>query len=268
MQREAFEPAPPSRSGGGGSRSGMLAGLALLGATILGKGKVLLGLVKVLPFGKVLLTSGSVILSVAAYAAGRGLSFAIGFVLLILIHELGHGAAMKAHGIRSGWPVFIPFFGAMIAMKDRPEHPRIEADIAYAGPLAGTAASLVCAAIGLLFHSPFFIALAYTGFFLNLFNLVPFGFLDGGRIARLISKKSWIAGAILLVLLFLQSPNPQLLIIVAFGAMHVFRRQDDPDLELVTAEDRRQWTFRYFGLCAFLALGTMLAHSLLKGRLG
>jgi Zn-dependent protease len=268
MQREAFEPEPPPSRRSTGSRSGALAGLALLAATVLGKGKVLLGLVKVLPFGKILLTSGSVVLSVAAYAAGRGLAFAVGFVLLILVHELGHGAAMKAHGIRSGWPVFIPFFGAMIAMKDRPEHPRIEADIAYAGPLAGTAASLVCAAIGLLFHSPFFIALAYAGFFLNLFNLVPFGFLDGGRIARVISKKAWLIGAVLLVVLFLKSPSPQLLIIGGFGAMHAFRRQDDPDLQLVTAEDRRQWSFRYFGLCAFLAVGATLSHSLLEGRLG
>jgi Zn-dependent protease len=222
----------------------------------------------VLPFGKFLLTTGSIALSILAYAAGQGLAFAVGFVLLILIHELGHGAAMKVHGISSGWPVFIPFFGAMIAMKDRPAHPRIEASIAYAGPLAGAAASAVCALLGLAFHSTFLFALAYMGFFLNLFNLVPFGFLDGGRIARLLSRRAWIIGAVLLVLLFLKSPSPALLFIGAFGAMNAFRRQNDPDLELVTAEDRKIWAVRYFGLCGFLGLGAMLSHQMLTPHLG
>jgi Zn-dependent protease len=268
MQREAFEPSPPSGGPRAPSKKGTATGVAVLGASILAKGKVLLAALKVLPFGKFLITGGSIFLSILAYAAGQGLAFAVGFVLLILLHELGHGAAMKHHGVSAGWPVFIPFFGAMIAMKGRPEHPRIEAAIAYAGPLAGAAASLVCAALGLSFHSPFLLALAYTGFFLNLFNLVPFGFLDGGRIARLLSRKAWIAGAVLLVLLFIQSPSPQLAMIGVFGAMHAFQRQSDPDLELVTADDRRTWAIRYFGLCAFLALGAMFTHRLLTPHLG
>jgi Zn-dependent protease len=242
--------------------TGAASGLGLLLLTVLAKGKTLLGLVKILPFGKMLISGGSIMLSVLAYAAGQGLSFAIGFVVLILIHELGHGASMRAHGIRSGWPIFIPFFGAMIAMHDRPNHPRVEAAIAYAGPVAGTAAALGCAAIGLLQHSRFFLSLAYMGFFLNLFNLVPFGFLDGGRIARVLSRRAWIIGAVLMVLLMLQSPSPQLLIIVILGAMHGFRRQDD-DLQAVTAEDRRGWALRYFGLCAFLGLSLTLTHRLL-----
>lgn len=249
----------------GASKSGMgkaASGLALVLFAVLAKGKALLGLLKILPFGKVLLSGGSIMLSIFAYAAGQGLSFAVGFVLLILIHELGHGAAMRSNGIRSGWPIFIPFFGAMIAMHDRPSHPRVEAEIAYAGPVAGTAASLACAALGMLLHSRYFLSLAYIGFFLNLFNLVPFGFLDGGRIARLLSRRAWIAGAVLLVILFLQSPSPQLLIIGIMGAMHGFRRQND-DLQAVTAEDRRGWALRYFGLCAFLGLGMALTHRLL-----
>jgi Zn-dependent protease len=270
MQREVFEPSPPE--GGGGprakSKSGTAAGIAAIGATILAKGKFALAALKFLPAGKFLLTAGSIAISILAYAAGQGLAFAVGFVLLILIHELGHGAAMKAYGIASGWPVFIPFFGAMIAMKGRPEHPRIEAAIAFAGPLAGAGASLMCAALGLLFHSSFLLALAYTGFFLNLFNLVPFGFLDGGRIARILSRRAWIIGAILLVLLFLKSPSPALVFIGAFGAMNAFKRQNDPDLELVTAQDRKVWAIRYFGLCAFLALGAMFSHQLLTPHLG
>jgi Zn-dependent protease len=149
-------------------------------------------------------------------------------------------------------------------MHDRPNHPRVEAEIAIAGPLAGTAAALVCAAIGISMHSRFFLALAYMGFFLNLFNLVPFGFLDGGRIARVISRRAWICGAILLALLFWQTHSPQLLIIGALGALHGFRR-DNADLSAVTPADRRGWAFRYFGLCTFLGLCVGLSHRLIGG---
>jgi Zn-dependent protease len=250
----------PIRSGGGGGHA-VKGGLVALVLGLLAKGKGLLVLLKALPFGKVLLTGGTLVASVLAYAMRGGFPFAVGFVLLILVHELGHGAAMKRAGVPSGWPVFIPFFGAMIAMKGRPEHPRVEADIAYAGPLAGTAAALGCASVGLAVHSPFFLSLAYTGFFLNLFNLAPFGFLDGGRIARVLSRKAWIIGAIAMGALCLASPSPQLILIAVMGASHIFQR-DNSDLDQVTAEDKVTWAWRYFGLAGFLALALVFTHQL------
>lgn len=258
-------PEPPQlRKPKGGLLRGSIAA-GVLGVLSKGKGAWLL--LKALPFGKVLITGGSLVASVFAYAMRGGFLWAIGFVLMILLHELGHGYAMKRAGIASGWPIFIPFFGAMIAMKDRPSHPRIEAEIAYAGPVAGTAGALCAAAIGLLLESPLWVSLAYTGFFLNLFNLMPIGFLDGGRIARLLSRKAWIAGACLLGGLFVVSPTPQLFVITAMSALHVFRR-DDADLEAVTASDRRTWALRYFGLCAFLGAAVLMSHRLVEQRTG
>ncbi len=249
--------APPQRGGGGALKGGI--GALLLG--LLAKGKGLLLLLKGLPFAKLLMTGGTMAASVWVYAVRGGFAFALGLVLMIFVHEMGHGLAMKRAGIAAGWPVFIPFFGAMIAMKGRPNHPRIEADIAYAGPVAGTGIALLCAAIGLLLHSPFFLGLAYIGFFLNLFNLTPIGFLDGGRIARLLSRKASIVGAIVMVLLYLRNPSPMLLVIGAMAVMQSFRR-DNSDLELVTADDRRTWALRYFGLCGFLGLALMFTHEL------
>jgi Zn-dependent protease len=172
---------------------------------------------------------------------------------------------MRRAGIESGWPVFIPFLGAMIAMKGRPQHPRVEADIAIAGPLAGTAVALLCAGLGLLLHSPFFLGLAYVGFFLNLFNMTPLGFLDGGRIARVLSRKANVIGAIVMGGLCLLSPSPQLIIIAAMGLMHSFQR-NNADLELVTPNDRKIWALRYFGLCGFLGLAMMLTHRLTQAH--
>jgi Zn-dependent protease len=171
---------------------------------------------------------------------------------------------MRRAGIEAGWPVFIPFFGAMIAMKGKPEHPRVEADVAFAGPVAGTAAALVCAGLALTLHSRLLMALAYTGFFLNLFNLLPFGFLDGGRVARVISRKAWIIGALLLGALFLKAPSPQLFMIAVLGGMHALRSSSSPDLDAVTAEDKRTWSVRYFGLCAFLGACIFFSHALIK----
>jgi Zn-dependent protease len=263
-------PAPPLTAAepGAAPKSGARTAVSIgtVAAATLAKGKTGLLLLKALPFGKFLLTSGSMFVSMLAYASRGGWPFAIGFVLLILLHELGHGWALRRAGIRSSWPVFIPFFGAMISMQGRPQHPCVEAEIAYAGPIAGTLASLLCAGAALLLHNQFLLTLAYTGFFLNLFNLVPFGFLDGGRVARVISRRAWIVGALLLGLLFLQAASPQLLLIAVLGGMHALRSARDPDLELVTDAQRRSWSFRYFGLCLFLGTCTLLTHRLLVAQ--
>jgi Zn-dependent protease len=251
----------PARSSGSALKGGI--GALLLG--LLAKGKGLLVMLKALPFAKLLLTGGSMAASVLLYAMHGGFAFALGLVLMIFIHEMGHGLAMKRAGVDAGWPVFIPFFGAMIAMKGRPTHPRIEADIAFAGPVAGTAAALFVAGLGLWLKSPFFLGLAYTGFFLNLFNLTPLGFLDGGRVARVLSRKASVVGAVVMGALCLMSPSPQLILIAVMGLMHSFQR-NNADLELVTAEDRRTWAFRYFGLCGFLGLALMLTHQLTKAH--
>lgn len=250
-------PRPQSKTAWGWLGAGALA--------LLAKGKLIFGALKALPFAKFLLTSGSMALMIWAYAARGGFAFAVGFVALIFVHEMGHAFAMRSEGIRASWPVFIPFFGAFISMKDQPSHPTIEARVALAGPLAGTAAALACAAIGLVTHHPLFLSLAYTGFFLNLFNLIPLGFLDGARVARVFSRGAWIVGAILLGGLFFVSPSPQLLIIGALGLMHGFGRSNE-DLKLVTPEDQRVWAFRYFGLCFFLGAAVLLCQRMLAAR--
>lgn len=253
----------PPRSSGGVLKSGI--GALILG--VLAKGKGLLVLLKGLPFLKLLITGGSMAASVWLYALSGGFAFALGLVLMIFVHEMGHGVAMKRAGVEAGWPIFIPFLGAMIAMKGRPTHPRVEADIAYGGPLAGTAAALFSAALGLWLHSHFFLSLAYVGFFLNLFNLTPLGFLDGGRIARVLSKKASIVGAVVMGGLCIMSPSPQLLLIAGMAVMHAFQR-NNADLEQVTAEDRKTWGLRYFGLCGFLALAMFLTHELTRAHVG
>lgn len=232
-----------------------LATWGVLGLLTLSKLKGVVGLVKLLPMGKVLITSLSMLAMIAFESQRSGWIFGVGFVLLILIHELGHGYAMRKHGVAAGWPVFIPFFGAMIAMKEPPRDRNVEAHIAYGGPLAGAGAALITAGFGLVLESRLLIALAYSGFFLNLFNLTPMSPLDGGRIAQAFSRRAWILGLIILGGMLVLTQAPQLLLIGLLGLSQLFRGGRDTDREPLSPELQRGWAFRYFGLCTVLVAG-------------
>ena len=113
-----------------------------------------------------------------------GWRFGLGFVLLILVHELGHYVEARRQGLKPQLPVFIPFLGAYVALRDQPFDPWRNALVSAAGPFAGGLAALACLLYGSAVDSPLLHALAYSGFLLNLFNLIPIGFLDGGHILR------------------------------------------------------------------------------------
>ena len=125
-----------------------------------------------------------IFLSVGGYALIFGWRFAVGFVLLILAHELGHYVEARRQGLSPSLPVFIPFLGAYVALKGQPFDPWRNALVSIAGPIAGGAAALGSLLYGRSTGSDLMLALAYAGFFLNLVNLVPVGFLDGGHILR------------------------------------------------------------------------------------
>lgn len=188
------DPPPPAdeesrqRRGRGGSWAAIGATLAFL----LGKGKT--ALVLLLKFGKPLATMA---LTIGAYAIIYPWAFAVGFVVLILVHELGHLWVAKRKGLPVSAPIFIPFLGAAILMKRNPKDAATEADIALGGPYLGTAGAVVCYLIGEYTNSGVWHMLAYVGFFLNLFNLVPIRPLDGGRIASAVSRWIWLAGVLM-----------------------------------------------------------------------
>lgn len=121
-------------------------------------------------------------ISVAGYALIWGWTFGAGFVALILVHELGHYVEAKRQGLDVSIPRFIPFLGAYVAIKNSPLNPMRNAQLALAGPAAGGLAALFCWALGSATQSDLLHALAYAGFFLNLFNMIPIGILDGGAI--------------------------------------------------------------------------------------
>ena len=220
-------------------------------------------LLPVLKFGlPVLKTGGTMILSVWVYAMQWGWPFAAGFVLLIFVHECGHLIVARQFGLKVGAPVFIPFMGAFIALKDAPRNAWVEACVGMGGPLLGSLGAALCAAVYQFTGQPIFRALAYTGFFLNLFNLAPIGFLDGGRIATALSPWLWIAGLVIMVAMLFAQPhlNAMLLLILIISLPRVwslFRAKTDEEKRYfeVTKEQRSTMALLYFGLVALLVMG-------------
>jgi Zn-dependent protease len=207
---------------------------------------------------KVVTTGASMLVSIGAYAWLWGLPFAIGFVVLIFVHELGHVIELRRQGIPASAPLFIPFLGAVIGMKQLPDDAWKEARVALAGPILGSVGAAVCWVAGEALDSDLLIALAFVGFFLNLFNLIPIVPLDGGRAAAALHPAFWFVGLLLMVGIVVVSPNPILFLIVIVGALDLWRRWRErgeaAEYYRVPAWQRATVGVVYLGLAAVLAL--------------
>lgn len=229
--------------------------------------KLLLLLLKALKLGKLLPAVGSMLLSIGVYALMFGWQYAAGFVALILVHEMGHYLAARRRGLDVGLPTFIPFVGAWIQLKQLPHDAETEAYVGVAGPLLGTVGALGCFYLARETGSQLLLALAYSGFFLNLFNLIPLAPFDGGRVTSAISPRLWLIGAPLLVALFFYSPSPLLILMAVLAlpsVLKAWRGVSTPEEQAyynVPAETRVSYAALYFGLAAFLAIMCEQLHA-------
>lgn len=177
---------------------GGLAGIVLAFGSKL---KVILPMLKLGKFGG---TIWSMMLMIGTYALIAPWTFAVGIVMMIFIHEMGHILAAKRLGIPVTAPTFIPFVGALISMKKHPQNAQGEAYLAMGGPVVGTIGALACYGLARLTGYDPLYAIAAIGFFLNLINLLPIHPLDGGRIVTAISRWLWLVGLIggLVIIIF------------------------------------------------------------------
>ena len=255
------------------SRLKTIGGPLVLVLVLLAKwfGKIKFLILPILKFFPVLLkTGGSMILMIGVYAAMFGWKWAVGFVLLLFIHELGHVIAAKRLGLPVSAPVFIPFLGAFILLKETPKNAWIEAQVGIGGPLFGTLGAVICYAVYIFTGEPLWAALAYSGFFLNLFNLAPIGFLDGGRIVTALSPWLWVVGTVIIVTMIVVSFNPILVLLLVLSVPRLFtlfRKRTDEEKRFyeVTPGQRVFMGFLYFGLAGALAYGMKLIHDAQPG---
>jgi Zn-dependent protease len=217
---------------------------------------------------KFLTTSGSMLVSVAAYSLIWGWTFALGFVLLLLVHEMGHVIQLRREGIEASAPMFIPFLGAVVAAKSLGDDAAAEARVGLAGPVLGTLGAIAVFAAGESLDSEFLRALAFTGFFLNLFNLIPLTPLDGGRAMAAMSPWMWFVGLFLAVGFAFAFPNPIIILIVIVGVWDTFRRwkrlkeggDEQRSYYRVSPRTRLLVLAVYLGLIAVCVLGMDLSH--------
>src|SRR4030095_6057380 len=195
-------------------------------------------------------SGGTMLLMVWVYTQLWGWQFALGFVLLLFVHETGHLLVAKKFGLKVGAPVFIPFMGAFIALKDAPRNAWMEACVGIGGPMLGTLGALLCNSLGELFDGTLFIALAWFGYFLNLFNLTPVGMLDGGRIVTALSRWLWLPGFALLVWFGWKYPNFIIWLIVLLSLPRIYslfrkRTEDEQHYFEVTPDQRWPMSILY-----------------------
>ncbi|MEA2405475.1 MAG: hypothetical protein QOE08_2122 [Thermoleophilaceae bacterium] len=233
---------------------------------IVSYGAKLKAVLLLLPKLKLLTTSGTMIVSIAAYALIWGWKFAVGFVVLLFIHEMGHVIQLRREGVEASAPMFIPFLGAVVMAKSLGRDAAAEARVGLAGPVLGTLGCLIPLAIWKGTGNDLFQALAFTGFFLNLFNLLPVLPLDGGRAMAALSPWMWFVGYALLIAATIAFPNPIMLLILLFGGMETWRRwktRRSPEGERfykVPARTRVAVAAVYVGLAIALGVGMDLTH--------
>jgi len=193
----------PLRPGGAWSViKRFLAPLAALGVLLLKfKGLALL-LLKV----KFLGTALTMLLSIGVYALLFPVWFAVGIVVLIWVHEMGHVLQLRREGIPASAPMFIPLLGAFVAMKQMPKDALAEARVGLAGPVLGTLGGLATLGLYAATREPVFLGLAYFNSIINLFNLAPLLPLDGGRAVGAMSLAFQVAGLVAMVALFFVAP--------------------------------------------------------------
>jgi Zn-dependent protease len=238
-----------------------LGALAALGLVLFKFGAKLKALLFLIPKLKLFTTSASMLVSIGAYALIWGWKFAVGFVLLLLVHELGHVIQLRREGIPASAPMFIPFLGALVAMRELPKDAAAEARVGLAGPVLGSLGALVPLAIYALTGNELFQALAFVGFFLNLFNLLPVLPLDGGRAMAALSPWMWFVGYGLLIAATFVFPNPIMILILLFGGVETWRRwqqrksPEAREFHRVRPATRAAVATVYLGLAAALAVG-------------
>jgi Zn-dependent protease len=247
------------------------AGIAVVAAKF---GTAIKALVIALPHAKLFVTGATALVSVAAYSLWWGWPFAAGFVVLIFIHEMGHVIALRREGIKASAPMFIPFMGAAITAKSLGDNALAEARVGLAGPILGSIGATAVAVAGALLHSDMLLALAYLGFLVNLFNLLPVVPLDGGRAMAAMAPWMWFVGfGVLVVMLFSFPANPILMIIVLFAGFELYRRWKarktrSPAQEAyyrVAPRHRLMVAAVYIGLAVGLVVGMAETHILLSG---
>ena len=235
--------------------------------------RLLLLAVAALKFGKLSGTLITMLISIGVYAMVFGWRYAVGIVAMLFLHEMGNYIAAVQRGIKVRLPMFIPFAFAWVRLEESPHDAETEAYIGLAGPMLGTVAAIGAYFLARNADLAWLLAVSYTGFFLNLVNLIPLPPLDGGRVTNILSPRIWLLGVPIIGLLMWFHFSVILLVIAIMAGPHLLAalrfNPDDPDVkryyEAVTPRVRWEYGLLYVGLIAFLGYMTNEVDAQLQG---
>ena len=226
-----------------------------------------LGIAAIFTGGTALSMTLSMLLSLGLYAAAFGFQFAAGFVVLLGLHEMGHWLASRVVGLGVLPPMFIPFVGAVIRLKQAPYNAKMEANIALGGPAMGTLSALLFLTFYFWEGNLLLLILAHTACLLNLFNLIPCDPMDGGRIAPAITARLWWVGSGVIALLFFYTGNFFFLVIFFISLIRLWFHEETEENKYyyrLTGQQRLKVAFWYFGLLCVLGLTALYTRHLLQ----
>jgi Zn-dependent protease len=201
----------------------------------------------------------SMLVSVLGYTLFFGWTFAVGLVLLVLVHELGHLVVMRARGYTTGLPVFVPMFGAYVKGSKEGATAYDSALGSLAGPLAGGLGALAVLGLGDVYSSDFLNALGYFALFINLLNLAPIAPFDGHQPGSALRVAEWVALLAVLGLVEWQTPGPAVPLLVLTGAFRAYQTWKHPAPTGLAPAERRTVVLTYVGIIA-MSLVAMHGH--------
>jgi Zn-dependent protease len=249
-----YEPIQPKSFGWRDMLRRIWAPVAAVGAFLVKFGAFLFKL-------KIFTVAGSMIVSIGAYALLGGWWFGLGLVALIFVHEMGHVIELRRQGVPASAPLFIPFFGAFVGMKQLPDNAWKEAQVALAGPILGSIGAAAVYGVAEYLDSDVLRGIAFVGFLINLFNLLPVVPLDGGRAVAALHPAIWFVGLLGLAAFGFLYHSPIVLLVLLMGALELWRRwQNRHSPEFAGYYRVKPWQriavgVVYVGLALLLALG-------------
>jgi Zn-dependent protease len=245
----AHEAAAPQAAKGSGWKAS-LGGLTAAGLILWKFKAVALFAVTKLKFLLLGLTKAQTLLSMlfamGVYFTLWGWKFAVGFVISMYVHEMGHVAALRKHGIAASAPMFIPGLGAYVRMHQYPSSPAEDARVGLAGPIWGLFAALFCLVVYMATGEPIWGALAKSGAYLNLFNLLPVWSLDGARGFHALGKRERIYVVCALIGAWMMTQEGLLIVIALVAAYRAFATPPAP-------ESDRRTLYEFVGLVIALS---------------